>query len=158
MEELLKLLNNRQFLFEDLQRNDDKIKNQIGQIQKQKKISDDGYLSMYYRFKKEWENGYGQGECIVSEVRDEYRSFVMTCIKAENKKSGFSLSEFWELQKQCEYIHVYILLMALCRYYGEEKILPLESLSPREYSRFAAAWLYVIRKEYMTDASEIAGI
>ena len=156
LEELLKLLNNRQFLFEDLQRNDDKIKNQIGQIQKQKKISDDGYLSMYYRFKKEWENGYGQGECIVSEVRDEYRSFVMTCIKAENKKSGFSLSEFWELQKQCEYIHVYILLMALCRYYGEEKILPLESLSPREYSRFAAAWLYVIRKEYMTDASEIA--
>lgn len=161
LDRLFGLLNIKKYLSEKLYDTSGSLDKQIKAICNQKKEGEFCYKEIYEKFKKDWANGLRNISVIIDEMRDEYRSFTLSCLNQKQvpkqaTKKKFSLGELQNFEEQCDYINTCILLKVLGGYYGMDCSEPIKKLSEEYRSSFAAGWSYVIHREYMQDASEVA--
>lgn len=163
--QLFEILNIQKFITENFCRDNSEMDRQIEQIQKLYADSQIDYIEDYKNFKKSWNSGNRYASTVMDEVRDEYRSFTVSCIKkkvlqdSELDKSiyaKFSLKDLPMLRRQCCNIFSCILLKIIGGYCDKDLSNPVSFLELKNFDVFAAGWIYVIRKEYIADVSEVA--
>ena len=151
------LLNIKKYLSDKLKEGNSEFDTQIEKIEKKCIQFEGSCKDIYTEFKKEWNRGSRKVIAIMDEVRDEYRSFTRSCLKQnEHKQQYFSLDNLIKLEKQCDYIYACILLKILGERYETDLSQLITDLSEDYCSDFAAAWHYVIGKDYKSDVSEVA--
>ncbi|MGF0031672.1 HD domain-containing protein [Bariatricus sp. SGI.154] len=163
LNQLFGILNVEKYLSDQFWIASGEIDRQIKQIQEKNSDIHKNYIEIYGQFKEGWKSGNRQALPLMVEVREEYRSFTLNCIRKlgesqseDNLQQGFQLKNITEFREQCSYIIACILLKVIGEYYGEDLSMLLTSLPEKRYALFVKGWMYVIKREYMADASETA--
>lgn len=113
---------------------------------------------VYSEFRKENARNRNFRISLNDEVREEYISlirFKVEKITDEEYAKPFSINNSREFFDDLEKIYTCILLQIIGRQLGDNWYLPIDELFPEACNNLAKAWIYVINREYLKEASEI---
>lgn len=163
LKHLFEILNIEKYLTLQFYYDDNSIARQIKKIWDKDAEIQKKCLQYYEYFRDDWKNGHKKVYNVTNEVREEYRSFTLNCIRKQKKlqeenacEREFQLEDIRKLGEQCIDLFTRILLKAIGEFYEIELLKSIHFSQKEDYGLLSAGWMYVIERKYMADASEIA--